>query len=663
MLIEVIVSALLVAIIVVATFNGFDSASRLTVDQRRHAQAELLAAESNEKLRSDPATALDALETAPHHYSVTVGGNTYNITQEAKPLGPSGTTGCNVNEVGNEAGENIQITTSVTWATLEKAGRPAVKQASIITPPVGSALEVDVSNEGAPRTGVSGVRAIAKYTPSGSALVNTAEGTTDSNGCVVLTGLAATSATVEIGEKTNFVAMEGHLKVEPKEISIAPNITTHYLVGYDEGGRITAEYTYKGETSWEGQPVTGNTFVVSNESIPAGFPHFQTGSQAFKYQASGEEKYESVTTTYGTSATTATGAKYAKGDLFPFSSVWSAYAGDCPKNDTGPEATTSGSPVVSPGAATAVKVPLSRTSLTLNNGTYQTPGSVETTASEAVITNLQCEGYELPNNAFAASLVHPQTTNASGHLSDPFQPFGKAKLCVYDKAAKRTYTATYTDSTAEGTTLTAYFGQISKAEREAEEAPPREKLAKEEAEAKTAKEKREKEEKEAKTAKEKREKEEKEAKTAKEKREKEETEQVTAKATREAKEAAERKEWKEQEEGKKLPKISKAEREAKEKTQTKNRETAEKNEKTAREKREAEEAAAGPAKEKREAEEAAAGPAKEKREAEEAAAKVAKEKREAELAALNASRATREKEEKEAEEKTGFTVASGKSSC
>jgi Tfp pilus assembly protein PilV len=633
MLVEVIISALLVAIIVVATFNGFDAASRLSADQRRHAEAALLAAESQEKLRTDPAAALDALESASHTYTREVGGTKFKITQTAKPISGGGAAGCSVNESSRENGANIQITSSVTWFLLEERNSPPVKQSSIITPPVGSALEVDVSNGGTPKLPAAGVTASAKFTPVGSGSTATAEGTTGSAGCVVLTGLATTSATVEIVEKPNFVTTGGDLKYPLQEnVSIAPNLTTQLAVSYDEGGRITAEYTYKGETSWEGQPVTGNTFVVFNESIPAGDPKFQTGSQEFKYQGSGEENYEAVTTTSGTTASTAANpAKYAKGDLFPFSTTWGVYGGDCPKNGNYPEAKTAGG-IVTPGGNTVVKVPLSYVNLTVSQGTVFSPGAIESTPAEALFTNVECEGYELPNNAFAASLVHSQTTNSSGHLGHPFQPFGKEKLCVYDKAAKRTYTSTFTNSETKGTARNVYFGQISKAEREAEEAPPRTQRAKEESEASTAKTKREKEETEA-TA-------------AREAREKAAATEASNKTTREAKEKSEREKWLE-EESKKF--ISKAQREAKETTQKTNRTTAENNEKAAAE--------------KRATEEAAAITAKEKRATEEAEAKTAKEKRETEETEANTARTAREKEEKEAEEKTGFTVASGKTSC
>src|SRR4051794_24125472 len=61
LLVEVLVSAMLVALIVTATFNGLDVANRLTADQRRHDTASILAAQSQEQLRTEPASALNAL--------------------------------------------------------------------------------------------------------------------------------------------------------------------------------------------------------------------------------------------------------------------------------------------------------------------------------------------------------------------------------------------------------------------------------------------------------------------------------------------------------------------------------------------------------------------------------------------------------------------------
>src|SRR5271165_6218406 len=203
LLIEVMVSALLVALIVTATFNGLDVATRITADQRHRDQAALLAAQSQEQLRSEPASALDALEAHAHKYSTKVGGTTYTIIQEAKPVSASGnTTGCSATESTAQTGANILVSSRVSWAQQVSSGRPEVKQVSLISPPVGSAIEVDVLNgEG---TGVEGVTARAEFIPNEAGSYNTVEGTTSSAGCVVLTGIQATTAKVSIVEKPGF---------------------------------------------------------------------------------------------------------------------------------------------------------------------------------------------------------------------------------------------------------------------------------------------------------------------------------------------------------------------------------------------------------------------------------------------------------------------------
>src|ERR1700721_1479764 len=80
-LIEIVVSALIVGLIVVGTFTGFRVINRASADPRHHSQASLLASQSQEQLRSDPATALDTLESTPHSYTQTVEGTTYTIKQ------------------------------------------------------------------------------------------------------------------------------------------------------------------------------------------------------------------------------------------------------------------------------------------------------------------------------------------------------------------------------------------------------------------------------------------------------------------------------------------------------------------------------------------------------------------------------------------------------
>ena len=87
LLVEVIISALLVGLIVIATLTGFDVVNRASASQRQHDQAALLAAAvpgaAAQRSRSHPA---DAPMASPHSYTQTVGGAVYTIKQSAELL-------------------------------------------------------------------------------------------------------------------------------------------------------------------------------------------------------------------------------------------------------------------------------------------------------------------------------------------------------------------------------------------------------------------------------------------------------------------------------------------------------------------------------------------------------------------------------------------------
>jgi Tfp pilus assembly protein PilV len=686
LLIEVIVSALLVGIIVVATFTGFDVLNRSTADARLHDEATVLAAQSQEQLRTDPANILATLQTAPHTYTQVVAGTTFTIKQEAAFVNdkePTASCEAAGSKQSNQTANYLRIASTVTWAQLGK--RSPVSASSIISPPTGSAIEVDVGNAPTPTAGVSGVTAVAKYTAVGTGASGSLEATTDEAGCVVFGGIPATAATVEIPEKTGYVTIGGELQLPPKEVAIAPNITTHDHVTFNAGGRIEAHFEYNGsEGEFHNKHPTGDTFVVANSQIPLP-PQFELGSTSLTYEKVGEERYLAAPGTYKETAQTPAGEKYPAGDLFPFLAYpaepeWSAYAGDCGANEpytVSKEVVKPGKGTVSPGQPTVIKIPLSYTKLELFEGYFSKPGVASERPFAVSITNPKCAG-TVPNNAAAAvTTKHSQKTisgKAFSQLEFPFQPFGTFELCLVYKnktgGEERSYKTSYENLTVAGSNPKIYLGEATAGERAARKATEakeeevaknkrlaeeeaarkpaveaetaaKNKRATEEATAKLAKEKREAEEAAAKTAKETRAAEEVTAKKAKEKREAEEKEQAAAKTKREKEEKEAREKWLAEEKQKVKP-ITKAQREAKEAAQTKIRKEDETAETKAKEKRAAEEVTAKAAKEKREAEEAAAPAAKTKREGEEAAAKTAKATRETEETAATKARETRE---------------------
>ncbi len=456
-LIEVVITTLLVALIAVGTLTGFQTIDRASADERFHDEAVLLAAQSQEQLRSDPASTLDNLVGAANHartYTTTIDKNIYTIKQEAnyfnesKPGSDCLATGATESSAKND-GDYLRVTSSVTWPQLNATNRKAVTESSIVTPPDGSALEIDATNGANPEEALSGVSSIVKYTGVEASQLTTVEGTTGTAGCVVFGGIPATSAKVEIKELSGYVTESGAPKVPTKEVTIAPNITTHDPVVLNEGGAIAVNFTYGGKQ------VGGSTFVAAHEgAINAN--EFTVGAAKFEYESGVEKKYKTVTTEsgqgYSTSATTPIASAYPTGDLFPFpysstiqkfKKKWQVYAGDCTENNAHAidNSVANVEAIVLPGQTTpAVNVPMTDLVLNVYTGTVKTPEALTTKIYKIKITNTACSKSVAPNNASAANLEHTQETTATGHLKYPFQPFGKAKLCLANPTENRIYT-------------------------------------------------------------------------------------------------------------------------------------------------------------------------------------------------------------------------------
>jgi hypothetical protein len=466
---------MLVGLIVIGTLTGFNAATRVSADQRHHNQAAVLAAQSQELLRTDSAATLDALQITPHTYTAKVDGQTYTITQEAVLVNDSKqTSGCNAT-AGSSAKQNgnyFRIKSSVTWRQLNEANRKPVTQASIITPPDGSALEVDVTNGGTPEEDVSGVTVISNA--NGEEPL-----TTGVAGCVIYAGVPSTSANVE-AYKTGDVAPSGAYKVSAKELTIAPNLTTHYPVTLAPGGAITALFTYEGKTTYTHknnagnitmppEEVKGDTFVAYNKNINVK-PEFEVGSVVHSIGA--ENVWEPLPSEYSSTATTPIEANYPTGNLFPFSASWAVYAGDCLENNaktiTGGKVENASAVVPTTGN---IPVPMSHVALNVYQGSgAKNQGELTETPYSVVITNNKCGSGPPPNNESQVKNRHTQNTSTGkeygGHLDYPFQPFGGYKLCLYNGPPNnKTYEVSYTNSTVAGSTLGIYIGQRSEKEK------------------------------------------------------------------------------------------------------------------------------------------------------------------------------------------------------
>lgn len=436
MLIEVLISAMLVAVIVIGLLNGFDAASNATTDQRLHADASLLAAQSQEELRSDPVNTLSPLEHTPHVYTQTIGNQTFTVTERTKFIegASEGEEECIATTSGksNIASGYLKIISEVTWQEPQATSARKLVTRSIITGKrPGDALEVDVNNGGSPAQPVEGATVTASGLTS----------TTGAQGCAVYNFQTekepeSTSVTVT---KSGWITPSGASEFKSSSISLVPDLVTHYPVELGQAGAILGEFVNQKKI------VTGDTFVAYNTRMNLA-PDFEIGGTNSTYASS----------TYASTAQTAMA-------LFPLKE-WAVYAGDCPADN--PEGASKGvvrtgsAPVVG-GAATKAEVPISDVKLEVYTGSSATKKEALTKVTDEVkITDPECAS-SIPDNGTTANDVHQQSLNGSGGLTYPYQPYGKYKLCIYDPTEKKIYSTEATNTTEAGTSAKVYLKAAS----------------------------------------------------------------------------------------------------------------------------------------------------------------------------------------------------------
>jgi type II secretory pathway pseudopilin PulG len=491
LLIEVVITALIVGLVVVGTFTGLNVAQSTSISEREHNEAIALASESQEALRSDPASTFDSPTASYEHtYTTKFDGEPYTVTQKGSFLNNAGSnSSCSATNPTRQETNSLRLMSIVTWPQQLTAKRAPVTVSSVTTPPTGSALEIDVGNYPTPTAGVSGVTTTVKYHPNESSSTSSLNATTETPGCTVFDALPATSAEVEVGEKAGYVDPAGSSKWPNQEILIAPNYTAHDPVTLNEGGALTAELQYEKKPEYEHarntgtaklkEPVTGDTIVAANELMESA-PNFELGSAKAGTFASGIYTPVFGTTAAATWASSITtpievgGTKYPHGNLFPFPEhgAWQVYAGACTAN--APH--TLNSSIETPtqyvlGSKTqTVKVPLAYLKLNVYTGKQGAPvGFQETTAYPVTITNTGCKSLTPDNDAAInePEETEAQTTNSTawpeygGHLEHPFLPFGEGELCLaYNTSSKHeTFTTKYTLKAEGEYTRNIYLGE------------------------------------------------------------------------------------------------------------------------------------------------------------------------------------------------------------
>jgi Tfp pilus assembly protein PilV len=421
LLIEVMISAMLVALIAVGSFSAFDVSGRVQSDERDRAQAVTLAQQDEERLRGLTSAELSSLN---EENPVTIQKVKYTIVSKATFV--SDTTGAE--SCSEEEGADYFKTTSeVRWATIGK--RPPIVQTGLVAPPAGGELEV-VANDG--RGGFTSGMNITGTGPAGFS------GTTPASGCLIFGPLEEGTYTVNASQ-TGYVGIDGETEVPVanRARSVTGQTTATDPLVFNKAGKIEAKPETAPSTLGGAQTinvVVGQTGMSTNRTLLA-------------------------STSGYTTATTITSPQ----TFFPFPTGYTIYAGTCAANlPSASGGTNLSTPTLEPGGTVSQKVIEPGMIVLLYKGKEGNATAKEGLISKPEIlikdTDSGCDNTSYKVNTVTA----PNTT--TGDLEKPGLPYGKYTVCAnFLKGSTKTHASATVENKniSIGTTVNLYEGGSS----------------------------------------------------------------------------------------------------------------------------------------------------------------------------------------------------------
>jgi Tfp pilus assembly protein PilV len=401
-LIEVMVSAVLLIVLSLATLSVIDRAQATSSNSRSRDVAAQLAQTEQDVIRQMPISAL-AGGFHPPVATKPVGGINYTVTSEADWVTDSGGA-VTCSTTGRVA--YLQSTSTVTWPGMGTI-KPVVADA-IVDPGVAAlgankgALTVLLSK--ADGTGTQGINVTAGGVSS----------VTDENGCAVLANLDAGPQTLSYNT-AGYVDKDAKQAVS-KAVTIGAGTIAQATGSYDVAGRI-------------------NTTIVDDSTPtpqPADWPQPLTVAM--------DHAQRSTPTLF--TAPIDTTQSNASAGVFPFASSYKAFVGSCTGNDPSntlyPNAGAAPGAQVNPGQTKSVTLTMRNVTVTLN--------SIADAASASIVVVPETAA---PSMAPAAPQVPcTDTATFSGlpvsgkNITLPL-PYGVWRVCAYKMTTgpTRYYTA------------------------------------------------------------------------------------------------------------------------------------------------------------------------------------------------------------------------------
>jgi type II secretory pathway pseudopilin PulG len=395
-LIEVLVSALILAIVAGAVLTLITATTHSAASQRAHAVAYGLAQEFQAKLRTKQIAALISLD---EEKTENVGGTNYTvISQSVFVSNTSQKVSCSDK---NDTPDYVRLTTTVSSSALVNP----VTIRSVVSPTNGS-LETGIGSlqfqtQNAAGKPVSGVQFELKGPH------HSFRGTSESTGCASFGNIPA-----ELYEVTSsapgLVNKEGKSSATQK-LEVPAVDVVRAQIFYDRPGSLQPEFVFLNSTSGALEPATVDSMEVFNSAAPISTPKL-------------------VGTPGGARLPTLKAES-----LYPFSkSKYTVYAGGCEQDNPDPTGTKTandkamGFAEVPPGGepTTPLRIQLPALNLTVKYGTAEVSGAM------VAVTDTKC------------NTKRTYTTNLAGHMSatttgptEAGLPWSTYKVCVAAKLA------------------------------------------------------------------------------------------------------------------------------------------------------------------------------------------------------------------------------------
>jgi type II secretory pathway pseudopilin PulG len=393
-LIEVLVSALILAIVAGAVLALITATTHSAASGRDHSIAFAIAQEEQARMRTMRISALKELPGTPR--PVTVGGRTFTVESRGKFVNSTtGTSSCSGEGV---SADYVEITSTVSSPSLLNP----VSIHSIVSPSNGSLDPSHGTFSFLVKNAAGEPLSDVPITGTGASNFN---GFSDESGCAIFPDVPAGNyqVTTSAPGKINPQGLES----PTLEINVEASATQQKVFYFDKPGTVTASFYYLEPSGMKAPAAVDSMELFDSES----------DLEAMTVWASGH----SLVTTPLTSA-----------KVYPFKTAYSVFAGSCKSNSPDPK-----SEGLNPAAV--AKVPVTTDSSTTKEiqvpalDLYATYNGGKVKEGTVVITDTECQ-YNTKN------VKREFETNKEGHITLPGTPnstseavglpYGEYEICV-----------------------------------------------------------------------------------------------------------------------------------------------------------------------------------------------------------------------------------------